>query len=191
MALLLNKETNMTKIAVIYGSSRPSSAGEVVANYFANTVELPAGVELDLIDLAEVNLPMIADPIPPIANQYELESTKAWSKQITQYDGYVFVVAEYNLGYTPILKNAIDTLFHEWNKKAAALISYGSYPTSNAAEQLKQVLRPFKMKVVDPSLHVSPISEAVSDEGKLDPKKVSGDSPQAIIKALVAVMDES
>ena len=174
----------MTKIAVIYGSSRPSKAGEAVANWFVGQVEPADGVEVEMIDLAELNLPMIKDEMPPIAGQYNEQSTKDWSAQASKYDAYVFVVAEYNLGYTPILKNAIDTLFAEWNEKSAALISYGSFPQSSAAEQLKTVLKPFKMKVSEKTLHVSPIHEAVGDDGKLDDDKVAGDSPQDILDSI-------
>lgn len=175
----------MTKIAVIYGSSRPSNKGEVVAKWFVGEVEPAEGVEFEMIDLAELNLPMVAEPIPPIAGKYSLDSTKEWSEKIKKYDAYIFVVAEYNLGYTPILKNAIDTLFHEWSNKPAALISYGSFPTSTAAEQLKTVLQPFKMKVSDKTLHVTPIGESISDEGELDSDNVVGDSPQEIVDSLV------
>lgn len=176
----------MTNIAVIYGSSRPSKMGEAVANWFVGEIEPAQGSEIEMIDLAELNLPMINEPMPPITGEYMFDASKQWSKRIQSFDGFVFVVAEYNLGYTPILKNAIDTLFHEWGKKPAALISYGSYPASTAAEQLKTVLKPFEMKVSDKTLHVSPISEAVSDDGALDATKVAGDSPQDIFDSIVS-----
>ena len=178
----------MSKIAVVYGSSRPSKAGEAVAKYFVDGVELPSGVELDLVDLAEVDLPLLAEPMPPITGQYEMESTKKWSDTVSGYNGFVFVVAEYNLGYTPILKNAIDTLFKEWNKKSAAIISYGAFPVSKAAEQFRQVLSPFEMKLADASLHISPIHEVVSEDGIINEGAASGDSPQEVLDSLLVYL---
>lgn len=160
----------MSKIAIIYGSSRPSNKGAVIAKWINNELDNKA----DLIDLKEVNLPFIDEPVPPIAGEYEHDHTKKWSEEIKQYDGYIFVAAEYNLGYTPILKNAIDTLFHEWNKKSAAIVSYGSYPESTAAKQLRTVLTPFKMNVVEENVHITPVSEAVIDD-QLDESAVKGD----------------
>jgi NAD(P)H-dependent FMN reductase len=172
----------MSKIAIIYGSSRPSKVGKTVAEWFASQVETGTN-NLDMIDLAEVNLPMLAEPMPPMMGQYSLESTKQWAKRIENYDGFIFVVAEYNHGYTPILKNAIDHLYAEWGGKNAAIISYGAGPTSHAGAQLKQVLEHIKLKLSDKTFHVSPSHEAISQTG-LDSTKVAGDSAQSIFDSI-------
>lgn len=180
----------MKKIAIIYGSSRPSSnAGENTANWFLESLNIPEDVAVSKINLGDENLPLISEEKPPIANSYELEPTINWGNKIGQFDGFIFVVAEYNLGYTPILKNAIDTIFKEWNEKSAALISYGSYPTSTAAEQLKTVLSPFKMKISSKTLHISPIRDAFNENRKLDESKVKGDSPQEILNDVLSSIE--
>ena len=38
------------------------------------------------------------------------------------------------------LKNAIDFLFHEWNNKAAAFVSYGCAGGARAVEHLRQIM---------------------------------------------------
>ena len=38
------------------------------------------------------------------------------------------------------LKNAIDFLFHEWNNKAAAFVSYGGAGGARAVEHLRQIM---------------------------------------------------
>lgn len=174
----------MTKIAVIYGSSRPSDIGKQVAEWFVGQADTNRDEEYKMIDLATLNLPLLAEPVPPIAGQYAFDSSKEWSKTISDVDAVIFVVAEYNLGYTAILKNAIDTLFHEWKEKPAAVISYGAFPKSSAAAQLRLVLDVFKMKVTNKTLHISPISEAISDTGELDVAHVGGDSPKEILDAI-------
>ncbi len=176
----------MSKIAIIYGSSRPSKVGENVANWFKQKVTLLEGVELEMVDLGKLNLPMVPEKMPPIMGQYELDSTKQWAEKVASFDGVIFVAAEYNLGYTPILKNAIDTLFNEWKNKSTAIISYGGYPKSSSAEQLKTVLKPFEMKLAEQSLHVSEIHKAFDENGVLDETHVVGASPQEIIDQVSA-----
>ena len=38
----------------------------------------------------------------------------------------IFVAPEYNYGPSAVLKNALDWVYPEWNRKAAAFVSYGS-----------------------------------------------------------------
>src|SRR5258708_28390008 len=48
-----------------------------------------------------------------------------WQKKVAEFDGYIFVTAEYNHGIPAALKNALDYAYPEWNKKAAAFVGYG------------------------------------------------------------------
>ena len=174
----------MTKLAVIYGSSRPSNVGETVANWFVGEVGAGDGVEIELVDLAELNLPLINEAMPPMMGQYENQSTKDWAEKVSGYDAFVFVPAEYNRSFTPILKNALDTLYAEWNDKPAAFVSYSSGPSSNAVVALGPVMEALKIQAIEPNIHVSKIYEAIDEDGNLKPENISGADPQAIIDAL-------
>lgn len=178
----------MKKIAVIYGSSRPSNVGKTVTEYFMNKANFGAEVEVDTIDLAEVNLPMIDEPMPPMMEQYTKDHTKAWSERIKGYDGFLFVVTTYNGGYAPITKNAIDTLYNEWTDKQVAFISYGAAPTSDGVRQLTEVVKHMHMNVVEETLHITPAHEAVTDEG-VNEEMVHGE-PEAVAKALVEALNK-
>lgn len=173
----------MTKIALIYGSSRPSNVGEKIAEYFKEHAQASGEVELEMVNLADENLPLIDEVMPPMMSQYEHEHTKAWSKKIEGYDGFVFFTAVYNHGYTPILKNAIDMLFNEWMNKPTAIVSYGAGPVSNSAKQLREVLEHMKVQLVDETMHVFPVHEAVTDSG-VDLEAVQGD-PAEVVQALI------
>jgi NAD(P)H-dependent FMN reductase len=175
----------MKKIAVIHGSSRPSIVSGVVTNWFMNNIETDE-IQIDLIDLSDVNLPLLDEPVSPMMQQYKGDAIKQWSAQIEPYDGYIFTVAEYNHGYTPILKNAIDYLYHEWKEKPMAFISYGSYADSTAKKQLREIMeKTFKGPIIDKTFHISPVHEAIID-GVLDESKVVGDNPQTIVNAVAA-----
>ena len=92
-------------------------AGQVVAVVFARTPEKGvfalenAGIAADaieVVDTAAFNLPVWDSPTSPAWGPSDDPAAKAWSEKINEFDGYVFVVAEYNHSITGALKNALD-----------------------------------------------------------------------------------
>jgi len=80
----------------------------------------------ELIDLKEVNLPLLDEPQPALSGNYTQEHTKAWAKTIGEADGFVIVTGEYNYSIPGALKNAIDFLAAEWRYKPVAFVGYGA-----------------------------------------------------------------
>ncbi len=131
----------MPKIKIILGSSRPMRFAEQPAMWLLEQTQEIEGMDAELVDLAEINLPFLDESAPALHGTYENEHTKEWSKIIAEADGFVFVVAEYNHGYTPVLKNAIDYLYHEWSHKPVAFLSYGAAAGgARAVDQLRAVV---------------------------------------------------
>jgi len=130
----------MVRIAVIIGSTRPGRVGEQVGRWVYELARQRDDAEFELVDLADYNLPLLDEPIPPAQGQYSKEHTKRWAEKIASFDGYVFVTAEYNHGIPGALKNAIDFLFAEWNNKAAGFVGYGSAGGTRAVESLRLVM---------------------------------------------------
>ena len=94
----------------------------------------------ELVDIADYNLPLLDEPVPPSQGKYSKEHTKRWSAKIAEFDGYVFVTPEYNHSTSGALKNALDFLYAEWNNKAAGFVSYGSAGGTRAVEQLRLIM---------------------------------------------------
>lgn len=113
-------------------------------------VHSPEGtaVEYAVVDLAEVGLPLLDEPVPAAIGDYRHEHTRRWSELIASFDGFIFVTPEYNHAMTAALKNAIDYLFAEWNDKAAAFVSYGLTGGVRAVEQLRLTLAEVKIACV-------------------------------------------
>jgi NAD(P)H-dependent FMN reductase len=130
----------MTKIAIILGSTRPGRNGEAVAKWALDIAKQRGTAEYELLDLLDFELPHLDEPLPPAMGQYAQAHTKRWAEKIAQFDGYVFVTAEYNHAIPGPLKNAIDFLGAEWNNKAAGFVGYGSVGAVRAVEQLRLVL---------------------------------------------------
>jgi NAD(P)H-dependent FMN reductase len=77
-----------------------------------------------------------------------------WQKKVAEFDGYIFITAEYNHGISAVLKNALDYAYNEWNKKPAAYIGYGSVGGARAVEQLRLINAELQMASVRPSVHI-------------------------------------
>ena len=92
------------------------------------------------MDIADYNLPLLDEAIPPSMGQYMQPHTQTWSKKIVEFDGYIFVTPEYNHSTSGALKNAIDYLYSEWNNKSAGFVSYGSSGGARGVEQLRPIM---------------------------------------------------
>lgn len=138
----------MLKIGIVVGSTRPGRKAEAVAKWVHEFTKTRKDAEYEVVDIAEFNLPLLDEPVPPMMGKYQHEHTKAWSRKVAEFDGYVFVTPEYNHSTSGALKNAIDYLFHEWTNKAAGFVSYGSSGGSRAAEQLRLILAELKVATV-------------------------------------------
>ena len=130
----------MLKIAIILGSTRPGRIGESVAKWAFEVASKRTDAEFELVDIAEYNLPLLDEPVPPSMGQYSKEHTKQWAAKIDSFDAFIFVTPEYNHGIPGALKNALDFIFKEWNNKSAGFVSYGSAYGARAVESLRLVM---------------------------------------------------
>ena len=130
----------MLKIGIIVGSTRPGRKAGAVAEWLYEILKSRKDAEFEIVDIAEYNLPLLDEPVPPTLNQYTKAHTKNWSAKIASLDAFIFVTPEYNHGTSAALKNAIDFLFYEWNNKAAGFVSYGGAGGVRAVENLRLVM---------------------------------------------------
>ncbi|WP_427172765.1 NADPH-dependent FMN reductase [Arthrobacter sp. 92] len=135
----------MAIIAVVLGTTRPGRLGKAVADWvYARALER-ADARFELLDVADFDLPLLDEALPPSRGRYEHDHTLVWARAVARYDGYVFVTGEYNHSIPGSLKNALDFLYAEWNNKAAAFVSYGSAGGIRAVEHLRQVAGELQM----------------------------------------------
>ena len=119
----------MMTISVIVGSTRQNRFSEKPAQWIFQQLKKRDAIEARLLDLRDFPMPFFDQPMPPAMPgrpPYEHDVVKKWTAQIAASDGFVFVTSEYNYGPPAVLKNAIDWVYPEWNRKAAAFVSYGS-----------------------------------------------------------------
>jgi len=130
----------MVKIGIIIGSTRPGRKAVVVAKWAYEIARKRKDAEFELVDIADFNLPLLDEPMPPVFGQYSHDHTRAWSAKIASFDGYVFVTPEYSHATSYALKNAIEFLHNEWINKAAGFIGYGGMSGARAVEDLRLIM---------------------------------------------------
>ena len=115
----------MITLGIIVGSTRPGRVGTQVGRWARERALTVPGVHVELVDLAAVALPFLDEPREASSGIYTRPHTREWSSQVTQMDAIVLVTPEYNNSFPATLKNALDFLYSEWQRKPVAMIGYG------------------------------------------------------------------
>lgn len=115
----------MINLKIITSTTRPGRKGVVVANWIKDFAITGGKYNVELLDLAEINLPFMDEPNHPRLQQYQHEHTKKWSAAIDAADAFIIVLGEYNFSFPAPIKNAIDYLLNEWKYKPVGFVSYG------------------------------------------------------------------
>lgn len=128
------------KIAVIVGTTRDSRFGIHPAQWIFEQARLRDDLDVELVDIKSFDLPLFNEVASNAWAPSQDPKAVAWQKKVGEFDGYIFVTAEYNHSISGALKNALDQAYTEWNRKAAAIVGYGSVGGARAAEHLRGIL---------------------------------------------------
>ena len=173
----------MLNLQVILASTRAGRQGKAVADWFLEIARNFDGFNVELVDLAEVDLPLFDETVHPRLAQYEHAHTKAWSEIVRRADAFVFVTPEYNFGTPPALSNALVYLQREWAYKPVGFVSYGGVSGGTRGVQMtKQLVTSLKM---------IPVAEAVAipffmqhldqDTGEFHPGEVQDQAARVML----------
>ena len=180
----------MPRLSIIIGSTRPGRAGLPIADWFADRARGHGGFEIDVVDLAELNLPMLDEPNHPRLRQYTHQHTKEWSARVAGSDAFVIVTPEYNHGYSAAVKNAIDYLHHEWHYKPVGFVSYGGVAAgTRAMQQLKQVVTALRMLPLTDAVNIPFHTQFLDDDGRVQANEVMEQAADVMPDELVRVAD--
>lgn len=117
-----------TRLAVLIGSVREGRFGPVVATWVAERARDHGAFDVDVVDLADVELPLaLPSESPKFAGAaYPRPAGMAdLTARLDAADAFVIVTPEYNHSYPASLKAAIDWHFTQWTAKPVAFVSYG------------------------------------------------------------------
>jgi NAD(P)H-dependent FMN reductase len=127
------------KIALIISSTRATRFADIPAQWMLAKARARDDMDVELVDLRDANLPFFAEMASNAWMPSQDANAVAWQQKLAGFDGYIFVLAEYNRSITGALKNALDQAYVEWAHKPMGAISYGSMGGANALGHLQNI----------------------------------------------------
>ncbi len=172
------------KLLIILASTRPGRVGLPVSTWFTELAVADGRFAVELVDLAELALPLLDEPAHPRLREYTHDHTFAWSETVDAADAVVLVTAEYNYGYPAALKNALDYLHHEWRHKPVGFVSYGGVAAgTRAVQQLKQVTGALQLIATGTAVNI-PFVFGMIEDGVLHANDVMEQAASAMLGEL-------
>jgi NAD(P)H-dependent FMN reductase len=141
-------------IALIIGSTRASRFGDIPAQWLLAQAGAREDMTIELVDLRDFDLPLFDEVASNAWAPTQDAKAVAWQKKLAEFDGYIFVVAEYNRSVTGALKNALDQAYVEWAHKPMGAIAYGSMGGTAALSHLRAIGVELQMVPVRNSVHI-------------------------------------
>ena len=144
----------LPKIALIIGSTRTTRFADLPAQWMLAQAQARTDMTVELVDLRDYNLSFFNEMASNAYMPSSDASAVAWQKKMAEFDGYIFVVAEYNHSITAALKNALDQAYVEWAHKPMAAIAYGSMGGARALEHLRCIAVELQMVPTRNAVHI-------------------------------------
>ncbi len=169
----------MIKTLVITSTIREGRTSRKIADWYVVEAKkvAPEGMEFEVLDIADLDLPLFAEAAPPKMHQYSDLQNKIADK-ISSVDAIVIVTAEYNHSVPGSLKNFLDYIYTEWSHKPVAYVGYGSVGGARAIEHLIQIMTELGAVSVargSDNIHINSPWSAIDEDGNVNPEFVHGD----------------
>lgn len=142
------------KIAIIISTTRQSRFGDKPAQWIYDIAAARDDLEVELVDLRDFPMPFFDEVASNAWVPSQNEVAQRWQRKVAEFDGYLFVVAEYNRSISGVLKNALDYAYPEWNRKPAAALGYGSVGAARAVEHLRLIAVELQMAPTRTGVHI-------------------------------------
>ncbi|MCO5062982.1 MAG: NAD(P)H-dependent oxidoreductase [Rhizobiaceae bacterium] len=142
------------KIAIIIGSTRATRFADKPAQWALEHAKKRADLDFELVDLRDFDLPFFNEAASNLWMPSKDERAVKWQQKVGEFDGYLFITAEYNRSITGALKNALDQCYKEWNHKPMGAVAYGSMGGARALEHLRTISIELQMVPVRNAVHI-------------------------------------
>ena len=177
------------KLQVIVGSTRPGRVSDRLAKWVVLAAKAMPDTEVELVDIADYKLPFLDEPISPRYNPNRTPNSEAkrWLEKLAEADAYVLVTPEYNRSYPAVLKNAIDYIDFQMERKPVALVAHGSTGGAQAVSHLRAVLTGIHAITVPAATYfIGHVNEMVDDNGNLsEAAKANPYGPQTALQHML------
>jgi NAD(P)H-dependent FMN reductase len=149
--------SELPHILVILGSTREGRFGERAAAWVIDRLGSREDLEAELVDLRDHPMPYYEqDRAPAFGHREYPPEVVRWAETLERADGYIVITSEYNHGYSAVLKNALDNVHPELNRKPISFVGYGNVGGARAVEQLRLVTIELEMAPLRHAVHILP-----------------------------------
>lgn len=141
-------------IAVIIGSTRPARFADKPAQWILKQAKARQDMDVELVDLRDHPMPFFDELSTNLYVPSQNPDAIRWQKTVAKYDGFIFVVPEYNHSLPGVLKNALDQAYNEWNRKPFTAVGYGGVGAARSIEHLRGVGIQLQMVSTTAAVHI-------------------------------------
>ncbi len=148
-------------IPVILGTVRKGRMSAHAARFVLGELQKRDGVMTELIDIAELNL--------PVDDAGEAVKDPRFSSAMERADAVVIVTPEYNRSFPGLLKHVLDSCLKEYIHKAAGIVgvSAGVFGGARVIEQFLSVLRELGLVTIFWDVNFGSIGKVFDVNGRL------------------------
>lgn len=146
---------NKPRIAVIMSTTREGRLADKVATWLMKQGAGHSDLAFELVDLRDYPMPFFNEQASSMWMPSGNHVARIWQEKISQFDGYIFITAEYNHSIPAVLKNALDYSYSEWARKPVAFVGYGGVGAARAVEHLRLISIELQMAPMRTAVHVA------------------------------------
>lgn len=143
------------KIGIILSSTRETRFADRPAKWVQDIATARGDADYEIVDLRDYPLPFfdaVGSPrFVPLTDEAQLR----FARKIGEFDGYIFVTAEYNHTIPGVLSNALTYIYSETERKPAAFVGYGAVGGSRAVEHLRMLVVELSMVPTRSAVHIN------------------------------------
>src|SRR3984893_7017923 len=145
------------KIGIIISTTRPGRFADIPTNWLFNIAKERTDAALGIVCLRDYPMPFFQEKVPLHVAPPQNEVALRWGEKVASLDGYIFVTAEYNHSIPAVLKNALDHLTSQINRKPATFLGYGGGGAARAVEHLRNILATAQVASLPRTIHIGMI----------------------------------
>jgi NAD(P)H-dependent FMN reductase len=158
------------KIQIIIGSTRTGRQTDKLAKWVAKEASVTTDFEVELVDLRDYNLPLFDEAVSPQYNPSRTPNpaAKKWLEKLAEADSFILVTPEYNRSTSGVLKNALDYIDFQFQRKPVLLVAHGSSGGGQAVGHLRGIIPGLLAVTVPHAVYFKDrVADSVSETGEL------------------------
>lgn len=175
----------MYHISIISSSIRTGRKSHNVALYLQKYITENKLATAEILDLKSYNFPVFEERL-----EFQIKPTTQvleFTDKIKASEGIIIVTPEYNGGFPASLKNVIDLLYTEWERKPIGIstVSSGGYAGSQVLIFLQFVLWKIKAFTIPATFPIAKVQNEFDDLGNAIHKAETDKQASVFIKELL------